>query len=364
MLTIRRSGGVVLSIGFALLAASAMGCASTSEDDSASSEAAVTEGLHEPQGDERKAIFAAFREVLTPDLNGQSVIFNNTDPRGRYQAHGDWASYEGILEGADGNTKPINYSKSIYKDAAEGGWLDGVQRNGHFAAKFLGLAHKGADGKWHVVDLPGGGKSYAVGPGYDAWRDWASLPPVGLRDVSKEFPKDDLHEPVGDERKAILRGLHAVIDPELGGQTCVFNSKDPPGIFLEHDGWAYYEGIIEGPNGNVTPINYSTTVYREQSGKPGFEGVLRNGNFAARVSALLQQQPDGSWKVSAQDIPQGEGDGEGGGEGGGSGSVKHSKGYSVGTDAPYFGEVSSFAYDIYGSGNGDGEGDGDGGEGE
>lgn len=349
MLTIRRSGGAVLSLGLGLLMACVSGCSAGSEDDSASSEAAISEGLHEPQGDERKAIFAAFREVLTPDLNGQSVVFNNTDPVGRYQAHGDWASYEGILEGPNGNLQPINYSNSIYKDAAEGGYLDGVQRNGKFAAKFQGLAHRGADGKWHVVDV-NGGKSYAVGAGYEAWRDWASLPPIALRDVSKAFPKDDLHEPQGDERKAILAGLHAVIDPELNGQSCIFNSKDPPGVFLEHDGWAYYEGIIEGPNGNVTPINYQNTIYREKSGQPGFEGVLRNGNFAAKVHALLQQQPNGSWKVSAQDIQEGEG------------VTRHSSGYSVGTSNAYFGEVSSFAYDIYGQGRG-GEG-GEGGDGE
>lgn len=352
MLTIRRSGVVLLSAGLGLLVACATGCSAGSEDDSASSEAAVSEGLHEPQGDERKAIFAAFREVLTPDLDGQAVVFNNTDPVGRYQAHGDWASYEGILEGADGNTKPINYSKSIYKDAAEGGWLDGVQRNGHFAAKFFGLAHKGADGKWHVVDV-NGGKSYAVGPGYDAWREWAALPPIGKRDVSREFPKDDLHEPQGDERKAILSALHAVIDPQLNGQTCVFNNVDPVGRFQAHDGWAYYDGIIEGPNGNLTPINYKGTIYHEKAGGPGFEGVLRNGNFAAKIHALLQQKADGSWKVSVQDIPTGET------------TSTHSLGFEVGTDRSYFGDVSSFAYDIYGQNEGGegGEGGGEGGEG-
>jgi hypothetical protein len=361
MLTIRRSGGVLLSLGLGLLVACASGCSASSEDDASSSEAAVTEGLHEPQGDERKAIFAAFREVLDADLNGQSVAFNSTNPVGRYQAHGDWASYEGILEGPDGNATPINYSNSIYKDAAEGGYLDGVQRNGHFAAKFLGLAHRGADGAWHVVDLPNeGGKSYAVGPGYDAWRNWASLPPVAKRDVSREFPKDDLHEPQGDERRAILGALHAAIDPQLNGQTCAFNNTSPLGKFLEHDGWAYYEGIIEGPNGNVTPINYTNTIYHEKAGQPGFEGVLRNGNFAAKVTALLQQQADGSWKVSAQEIPSKEG------------TTTHSAGFSVGTDTTYFGETSYFAYDIYGyggrgeggegeGGRGEGEGDGEGG---
>src|SRR6185295_17528198 len=123
--------------------------------------------------------------------------------------------------------------------------------------------------------------------------EWAALPPIAKRDVSKEFPKDDLHEPQGDERKAILHALHAVIDPQLNGQSCVFNNTDPVGLFLEHDGWAFYQGIIEGPNGNITPINYKGTIYHEKAGAPGFEGVLRNGNFAAKVSALFKQQADG-----------------------------------------------------------------------
>lgn len=337
-------------LGLAL--ATAAGCSSTT-DDASSSEAAVSSaGLHEPQGDERKAIFAAFREVLTPDLHGQAVVFNNTNPAGRFQAHGDWASYEGVLEGPNATT--INYSNSIYRDAAEGGYLDGVRIQGRFAAKFFALAQK-VNGQWQVATLKSGQKTYAVGPGYDAWASWASLPPIAQRDVSKEFPKDDLHEPQGAERSAIIQALHAVIDPQLGGQSCAFNSNEPGGRFRAHDGWAYYEGIIEGPNGNTTAIDYQNSAFRDRAGKSGFEGVLKGGNFAAKFSALLEQQPDGTWKVSKQNV-----------EGAGA------DGYAVGIYAPYFGDTTTslFASDIYGggcgngNGNGDGDGDGDGGDGD
>src|SRR5262245_34574868 len=84
----------------------AAGCTAAGED-SASSASEISTVLHEPQGDERKAIFAAFRAQLTADLHGQQVFFNSTTPVGRYQAHGDWAYFEGILEGPNGNLEPI-----------------------------------------------------------------------------------------------------------------------------------------------------------------------------------------------------------------------------------------------------------------
>src|SRR5262245_24281550 len=93
--------GLVLSVPTA-------GCAA-SRDDVAESAAGLSSVVHQPQGDERKAIFAGLREQLTIDLHGQTVIFNSTDPVGRFLAHGEWAYFEGILEGPDGNTQPIDY---------------------------------------------------------------------------------------------------------------------------------------------------------------------------------------------------------------------------------------------------------------
>jgi hypothetical protein len=104
---------------------------------------------------------------------------------------------------------------------------------------------------------------------------------------------------------------------------------------------AFYEGILEGANGNQTPIDYRNTIWREKAEGPGFLGVLRNGHFAAKMSALLQQQPDGSWKVSKQNV---EGPG--------------ANGFALGINTPYFGETTRFAWD-----GGDGEG-GDGGDGK
>ncbi len=323
------------------------GCASPT-DDTGASEAELSQTLHEPRGEERKAIYAAFREHLSADLEGQAVLFNSADPVGRFQAHGDWASFEGILEGADGNVKPINYQRSVYRDAAAGGYLDGVIRNGNFAAKFFALAHREANGTWKVAKDAYGQPTYAVGPGYEAWSDWAALPPVAVRDVSREFPKDDLHEPVGDERTAILAGLRAVIGPDLNGQAFALNAKDPAGTFLAHDGSAYFDGIIEGPNGNTTAIDFSNSVYQPRAGVAGFEGVLRNGNFAAKCQALLKKQADGSWKVQVE-----------------TGGDAPTNGYSVGTSYGYVGTPASrFAYDIVPGGRGDGGEGGRGGEGD
>jgi hypothetical protein len=319
-----------------------VGC-SASTDEGDESSAAVSTGVHEPQGDERKAIYDAFRPRLTKELNGQSPIFNSKDPAGRFQAHGDYAYFEGILEGPNGNVTPLNYKNSIYQEAFEGGWLDGVQRNGHFAAKFFGLAHREANGKWKIVDGDTDNAAFAVGPGYDVWESWTSAPPPAQRDVFVAYPKDDLHEPQGEELKAILDVLKAQLGRDVNGQALFLNWTDPAGSFKVHDGYAYFNGIIEGPDGNKTPIDYSNSIYAASQSN-GFDGLLRNGNFAAKCHALLVKQPNGSWKLAAA-----------------SNDGVSTEGYLVGKNG-WVGDPGRFSYDVFppGDGNGDGDGDGNG----
>ena len=71
-----------------VLGVAATGCASTAGEETEESTENLTT-LHEPQGAERKAIHAAFRDQLSRDLNNQTIIFNSKDPPGRYLVHGD-----------------------------------------------------------------------------------------------------------------------------------------------------------------------------------------------------------------------------------------------------------------------------------
>lgn len=246
--------------------------------------------LHTPEGAERKAIFAGMRAQLSVDLNGQEVYLNATDPVGRFLAHGEWAYFEGILEGPNANTTPIDYANSKYAQEFSYGYLAGVQRNGHFAAKFQSLLQRSADGTWKIAVGVYGEPTYSVGPNWDNWRDWAPVPPVGSRDVFVSYPSDDLHEPQGEERSAIVGALRARMTEDLHGQQATFNASDPPGTFLSHDGWAFFEGIIEGPNGNTTPIDYRNSVFAEASQTTAFQGVLRNNNFAAVCRASSRKR--------------------------------------------------------------------------
>jgi hypothetical protein len=333
---------LVVALGL-VLGLPVAGCASVA-DDSESSTAELSTTVHEPQGEERKAILAAFRDKLSSDLHGQTVIFNATDPVGRFLAHGDWAYFEGILEGPDANRTPINYANSIYKDEAANGFLGGVQRNGNFAAKFQALAHKGAEGKWTLATEFGDTPTYSVGPRWAAWHSWTSLPTPAQRDIFASFPVDDVHEPQGDERTAILAALTAQITSDVNGQTASFNHVDPAGTFLSHDGWAFFGGIIEGPNGNATPIDYRNSTFAQTAATTAFKGVLKNNNFAAVCRALLKKNPDGTWQLAAtknQDFS--------------------TPGYTVGTTNWVGDPTSDWAWDIFGaSGNGNGDGDGDG----
>src|SRR5262245_3228150 len=98
---------LVLSLGLAL-GVIGTGCASATDDvEQGSSD--LTQALHEPQGTERKAIFDGMRAELSADFHGQTLAFNATDPAGRFFAHGDWAYFEGIIEGPNSNTQPIDY---------------------------------------------------------------------------------------------------------------------------------------------------------------------------------------------------------------------------------------------------------------
>jgi hypothetical protein len=328
------------------------GCASVNEGTGESS-SELSAVLHEPQGAERKAIFEAFRAQLSIDLHGQQVIFNANDPVGRYKAHGDWAYFEGILEGPEGNTRPIDYQNSIFKDDAANGFLGGVQRNGHFAAKFQSLAHRENDGTWRLGKVKFGtseSPTYTVGPKFASWESWVSVPPPGFRDVFAAFPIDDLHEPQAEERSAILATLGAQLSQDLHGQVPAFNAAEPAGTFLSHDGWAFFSGIIEGPNGNAQPIDYRNSIYSQTSQGTAFKGVLKNNNFAATIRAILKKDADGTWHLSptkTQDFS--------------------SPGYAVGATTWVGDPGSQFAWDILGNngngngnGNGDGDGDGDG----
>jgi hypothetical protein len=265
-------------------------------------------------------------------------------------AHGDWALFEGILEGPDNNTRPIDYSRSIYKEDKELGFLEGVERNGHFAARFAGLAQRGADGRWkiNVRQFSEAVPSYAVGASPDRSEEWAAIPPPAFRDVFAEFPADDLHEPEGAERQAILAALRERIAPDVNGQATFFNAADPPGTFLVHDGWAYFDGIVEGANGNAQPIDYRNSVYSGQQGS-GFRGVLRNNNFAATFRALVEKDATtGTWHVFRPASPD------------------LGAGYAVGKSVWVGDPTSRFAWDIVPVGGngapGDG-GDGAGGDG-
>ena len=279
-----------------------IGCASeAAPEDDATAAAELATGLHEPQGDERKAIHAAIRASITSSLHGQAVIFNSTDPRGRFQAHGGWAYYEGILEGPNGNAQPIDYKNSEYAWEFENGYLEGVIRNGKFAAKIVALVQRQADGTWQVAsESYGNGETwpaFAIGTADQRWIPWVELAPRESYDVFPFAPSDTLHEPQGEERKAILGGIRERLGADLNGQTFGLNSTQPDGHFQTHDGWAFYQGIIEGPNGNVTPINYQNSAFSGRKADE-FRGVLRNGNFAANITAILQKGADGSWRIA------------------------------------------------------------------
>jgi hypothetical protein len=83
------------------------------------------------------------------------------------------------------------------------------------------------------------------------------------------------------------------IKPDIHGQELFFNDVDPPGRFLVRGDWAFFSGILEGPNGNATPIDYANSVYRDVA--DDLDGVERGGNFAATFIALLKRDPDGTW---------------------------------------------------------------------
>lgn len=347
-----RTSFLVLGLGL-FLAVPVAGCSAAS-DDASSSESAITASLHEPQGAERKAIHEAFRAALKSDLHDQRVLFNTTNPAGRFLAHGDYAYLEGFLEGPDGNRTPIDYANTVFAQDFANGYLEGTTISGNFAAKFQGLVKKNGDGTWSVASVtyyPGNEAhpTYAVGPAWESWKSWTSLPTPAERDIFVSAPSDDLHEPVGAERAAVIAELKGVITPKLNGQVPAFNATDPKGTFLSHDGWVFFAGIIEGPNGNTTPIDYRNSAYAQQATTTAFQGVLRNNHFAATFRALLQRQPDGSFKVAA---------------------TTEQAGYVVGSNAWVGDTTSEWAWDIYGEsgngqGNGNGEGDGDGdGEGE
>jgi hypothetical protein len=334
----------LLSVSLAIVVPAA-GCASSSDDD-ATAEASLTAGLHEPQGAERKAIFAAFRKELDVGFNGQAYFFNATNPVGRYLVHGDFAYFEGVLEGPDGNRTPIDYANTAFATDFKNGFLAGTVIQGNFAVKFSGVAKKKADGSWEVATGAFGNFSepaYNVGAQFDAWRSWASIPPPGQRDIFVSFPIDDLHEPAGTERSAILATMRTQLTKDMNGQTVAFNATEPQGTFLSHDNWAFFGGILEGPDGNKQALNYQNSVYATQSTTSAFKGVLRNGNFAASLRVLLHKEADGSWRIAAStDNP----------------------GYNVGTQGWVGDPASDWAWDIFGqsgNGNGDGDGDGDGG---
>src|SRR5262249_25240383 len=100
---------------FALIVSAGAGCSVVGEDVGESS-AELSNVLHVPEGAERKANFLGMRAQLSIDLHGQEMFFNATDPVGRFYAHGDWAFFQGIIEGADGNRTPIDYANSTYAD--------------------------------------------------------------------------------------------------------------------------------------------------------------------------------------------------------------------------------------------------------
>jgi hypothetical protein len=322
------------------------GCA-TAADDSAQTASQLEAAVHVPADAERTAILSAFRAQVSTDLNGQVPEFNATDPVGRFEAHGDWAFFQGIIEGPNDNKTALDYKNSEYKDDFVGGFLAGVQRNGNFAAKFQALAHRAADGTWQLASFKNPGAAaarptYALGVNYDVWRDWVSLPTPDLRDIFVAYPHDDLHAPQAEESTALTAALTAQVSQDLHGQTVAFNTTDPVGTFLVHDGWAYLSGIVVGPNDNAQALDYRNSIY-SQAGS-AFQGVLHNNNFAASVHALFKQEADGTWHIHA------------------STGKNPSKGYAVGSSDWVGNPESQFAYDIFGNnGNGNGNGNGDGG---
>ncbi len=326
-----------------MLGIPAAGCSVASES-SEDSSSAISTVVHEPQAAERQAVFAAFRAQLAIDLHHQTVAFNATNPVGRYQAHGDWAYFEGILEGPDGNHQPIDYANSTYSQEAHDHLLGGVQRNGAFAAKFQALAHRDANGVWSLAKNKVGTEeqpAYVVGSNYAAWEGWASIPTVEFRDIFAYYPHDDLHTPEGAEREAILAALGAQVTADVHGQAVSFVSTDPGGSFLAHDGWAHFQGIVVGPNDNAQSIDYRNSVY-SAAGTSAFKGELHNFNFAASCRALLKKNADGSWKIAVT-----------------TGNAA-SPGYFVGASNWVGDPESTFAWDIFAGGEGDGDGDGDG----
>jgi hypothetical protein len=339
---------VVIAFGLTIGLTGA-GCAATSEAADQASSNLDTAGVHAPSNDERVAILSAFRGALNADLHGQNPAFNATDPAGRFLAHGDWAYFEGILEGPNGNTTPLDYKNSAYKDDFTAGALAGVQRNGNFAAKFQSLAHRQADGTWQVASFnaPQPDPTYGVGVSYDLWKSWASLPAPAQRDIFVSYPHDDLHAPQGADRDSMLAALTAQVSQDLHGQTVAFNTSGADAVFLAHDGWAFLSGLVVGPNDNAEPLDYTNSKYSQAQASNSFKGVLHHGNFAATVSALFKQASDGTWQVSPTAANAQTGS-------------PASAGYEVGAIG-WIGDAGEWSYDIFGKvGNGNGNGDGDG----
>src|SRR5262249_26455253 len=100
--------------------------------------------------------------------------------------------------------------------------------------------------------------------------------------------------------------------------------------FLAHDGWAYFKGIIVGPNDNAQPIDYRNSIYGHVEGT-AFKGVLHNNNFAATCRALFKKGKDGSWQIAKTDNAN-----------------YPSSGYAVGSDDWVGDPGSDFAWDIFG----------------
>jgi hypothetical protein len=333
----------VLALGLAL-GVPAAGCAASSENTEGSASELQTT-VHAPQGDERKAIIAAYKKRLSTDFHGQQVFLLEKDPEGRFLAHGEWAYFEGVVEGPDDNRTAIDYANSEFAKSYTQGFLAGEKINGNFAVKFQSLAHREADGSWTLAPANNGRDvAYAVGPNWEAWKSWVSLPVPELRDIFAAYPIDDVHEPKGADRDAILAALRAQVTTDVHGQAVDFNVVDPAGVFLQHDGWAYLSGIVVGPNDNATAVDYRNSIYNQAG--TGFQGVLHNNNFAAIVRALLKREADGTWHIQPSNKPD-----------------YSTPGYTVGKQVWVGDPSSDFAWDIFGKdgGNGNGNGDGDGG---
>lgn len=123
----------------------------------------------------------------------------------------------------------------------------------------------------------------------------ASTEEESFEDAESEMVTDGLHTPeIGDaENTAIVAGIHANIDPKLGGQKAeLVIGRD----MWVQNGWAFVRGYIQGKNDGS--VDWSKTSWKQSVEAAAFD---TDGHGRATFTAVLRLQTSHRWKVAVLD---------------------------------------------------------------